>query len=287
MEGQLCQIIEQNKLDLWRLDFNTPTSSTFEGATRQCGEIKENNFWRYYDAFYALFDRIHAKYPGLILQQAACGGGRNDLGTAARFHEQYLTDGLRVPYEIQNYCGQTLALPPETFVIAHGADGGGGVGHAENLETNLRILYTLSTPWLFAGIVGPGLPEMNPLRLERFRHYSNLYKQFIRPLLATCKVYHHAPVSADGGVESSGWFAMEYAAPDRSKGWATLIRIGKSDTPEYRFKPRGLDPGKSYRLTIDSLGSAATVSGWELLREGIPVRLETLGSSELLLFEAR
>jgi alpha-galactosidase len=287
MEGQLCEIIEKNKLDLWRLDFNTPTSATFEGATSQCGTIKENNFWRYYDAFYGVFDRIHAKYPDLILQQAACGGGRNDLGTAARFHEQYLTDGLRVPYEIQNYCGQTLALPPETFIIAHGADGGGGVGHAENLETNLRILYTLSTPWLFAGIIGPSVAEMNPVRTEQFHHYSELYKQFIRPLLPTCKVYHHTPVSADSGVESSGWFAMEYAAPERTKGWATLIRIGKSNTPEYHFRPRGLDPRKSYHLTVDSLGSTVPVTGWELMREGIPVRLETLGSSELLLFEAR
>jgi hypothetical protein len=80
---------------------------------------------------------------------------------------------------------------------------------------------------------------------------------------------------------------MEYAAPDRSKGWATLIRIGKSGTPEYLFKPRGLDPGKSYRVTFDSLDSKTTVSGLELIRQGIPIRLETLGSSELLLFEAK
>ena len=43
---------------------------------------------------------------------------------------------------------------------------------------------------------------------------------------------------------------------------------------------------KSYHLTVDSLGSTVTVTGWELMREGIPVRLETLGSSELLLFLA-
>jgi alpha-galactosidase len=289
MESQLCDVIEKNKLDLWRLDFNTPTDSTLEGVPNQRGDVAENNFWRYYDAFYGVFDRIHAKYPDLILQQAACGGGRNDLGTAARFHEEYLTDGLRLPYEAQNFCGQTLSLPPECIIIAHGADGGGGGGHPENLETNLRLMYTLSTPWLFAGVVGKSLDEMNPVRTEQFKRYSDLYKKFIRPILPTSKVYHHAPISADTGVESGGWFAMEFAAPDRSKGWATLLRtrVGNGETPEYIFKPRGLDPGRTYRVTFDSTGSKATVPGLQLIRDGVPVRLETLVSSELLMFEAQ
>ncbi len=128
---------------------------------------------------------------------------------------------------------------------------------------------------------------MNPIRLERFRHYADIYKKFIRPIMPTCKMYHHAPVSSTGGVESGGWFAVEYAAPDRSKGWATIIRIGTSDSPEYIFKPRGLDPGRTYRVTFDSTGCKATVAGMELIRDGIPVRLETLASSELLLFEAQ
>ncbi|MHB9036780.1 MAG: alpha-galactosidase [Armatimonadota bacterium] len=285
VESQLCGIIDNYKIDLWRLDFNTPTSTTFEGATNQCGDVTENNFWRYYDSFNAIFDRIHAKYPDLILQQAACGGGRNDLGTASRFHEQYLTDGLRVPYEVQDYSGQTLSLPPETMIIAHGADGGAAVGNADNLDTNLRVMYTLSTPWLFAGAVAPSLNEMNPIRLERFQHYARIYKKLIRPILPTSKMYHHAPISSTGGVESTGWFAAEYASPDRSKGWATIIRIGLSDSPEYVFKPRGLDPGKNYRVTFDSTGCKATVRGLELMRDGIPVRLEMVAASELLMFE--
>lgn len=289
MESQLCRIIEDYQLDLWRLDFNTPTSAPFEGAASQRGDVAENNFWRYYDAYYAIFDRIHAKYPDLILQQAACGGGRNDLGNVARFHEQYLTDGLRLPYEAQSFCGQTLSLPPESILIAHGADGGCGVGHAENLETNLRLMFTLSTPWLFAGAVGRSVDEMNPHRAEAFRRYVDLYKGFIRPILPTSRVYHHAPISVDGGVESGGWFAMEMAAPDRSRGWATLMRtrIGGGCTSEFILRPRGLDPGRTYRVTFDSMGCRGTVPGIQLMRDGLTFRLETLASSEVVLFEAQ
>ena len=54
----------------------------------------------------------------------------------------------------------------------------------------------------------------------------------------------------------------------------------------YVFKPRGLDPGKSYKVTIDSLRTEAVMSGLELSTRGLPVHLESTEDSELLLFEA-
>jgi alpha-galactosidase len=273
--------------------------------------IVENNYWRYYEVFYDLYERLQKKYPQLILQQCAAGGARNDLGTASRFHETYLTDGLSIPRELQIYSGLTLGLPPEIFVILHGADGGIGMGKPNNLDTILRITYTLSTPQVFVGAVAPSVEELAPQRRERFQHYASLYKQFIRPLLPTCRLYHHEPANAHGGVESSPWFTMEFAAPDRSKGWATIIRMrnGPGDmfvhkygnevvndpvattsplwqAEHYRFKPHGLDPARTYRLTFDSLGTSVTMDGLRLIQEGIELQLENVGMSELLLFEA-
>jgi alpha-galactosidase len=80
--------------------------------------------------------------------------------------------------------------------------------------------------------------------------------------------------------------AMEVAAPDRTKAWATLVRIGSSHSDVYVFRPRGLDRGKTYRVTFDSTGETATMTGMELFRDGVPVRLESVMSSELLLLEA-
>ena len=198
----------------------TTRCRTKEGPSTQRDGFTENNYWRYYEAFYGLFERIRAKYPDLILQQCAAGGARNDLGTAGRFHETYLTDGLNMPGVLQNYSGQSLALPPEVFVIglAEGSHGMNGSGHN---DTHLRNTFSLSTPWMLLG-VAPSLEELSPERRERYAHYVNLYKQFIRPILPVCKMYHHAPVSSKSGVTSSGWFAMEYAAPDRSKGMGHL-----------------------------------------------------------------
>ena len=281
VESELTRLIERYKLDLYRLDYNP--FSTDEGPSTERHGFTENNYWRYYEAFYGLFERIRLKYPDLILQQCAAGGTRNDLGTAGRFHETYLTDGLTMPQVLQNYSGQSLALPPEVLVIGFG-EGSHGVNGSGHSDTNLRNMFTLSTPWMLLG-VAPSLEELSPERRARYTHYVDLYKKSIRPILPVCRMYHHAPVSAKGGVTSIGWFAMEYTSPDRSKGWANIVRIGPSDSDTCHFKPRGLDRGKTYRVTFDSTGETVKQTGIDLVRYGLPVRLEAMMSSELLLFE--
>jgi alpha-galactosidase len=283
VESQLTRIIDKYSLDLYRLDYNP--FATFEGPSTERYGFRESNYWRYYEAFYGLMERIRAKYPDLILQQCAAGGGRNDLGTASRFHETYLTDGLNLPPVLQNYSGQTLGLPPEIIVMGLGEGTHMANGSGYN-DTNLRNTFTLSTPWMLLG-VAPSLEELTPPRRDRYLHYANLYKKFIRPILPTCKMFHHAPVSSEGGVMSSGWFVTEYDAPDRGRGWATVVRIGSSDSDTYVLKPRGFDRGKTYRVTFDSTGETATMNGIELVRDGVPVRLESVMSSELLLFESQ
>jgi alpha-galactosidase len=285
VEEQLTGLIEQHELDLFRLDYNP--LFTYEGSSTGRHGRQENNYWRYYEAFYSIFERIRRRYPELILQQAAAGGARNDLGTAGRFHESYLTDGLRVPHVLQVYSGMTLALPPEAFVIGLGADAGPARGHPMNLDTNLRTIFTLSTPWVFAGMVAPSLDEVSEQTLERFRHYAGIYRDFIRPILPGCRTYHHSPVSCRGGVSSTPWFAMEFSSEDRQMGWAMVVRMGDSSSDVYRFIPRGLDRGRSYLVTMDDAGQSFEIEGVVLMEEGLRIHLEEVGESELLLFQAR
>ena len=85
---------------------------------------------------------------------------------------------------------------------------------------------------------------------------------------------------------ADSWFVAEFASPDRAKGWATIIRLAETNSDVYVFRPRGLDPARTYRLTVDSVGTTARIDGIRLIEEGLPVRLETALSSELLLFQA-
>jgi alpha-galactosidase len=309
MEADIRRILDEYRLDLYREDYNP--LYTYEGPATERHGFTENNYWRYYETLYGMYERIGRDYPKLILQQCAAGGARNDLGLASRFHETYLTDGLSLPREWQIYSGLSLGLPPEVFVILHGADGGQGMGKQQNIDTILRLSFALSTPQIFVGMVAPSVEELSPYRKARFLHYGKIYKDFIRPLLPTCKVFHHEPINCRQGVEESPWFVMEYAAPDRSKAWAVASRMSNGPGDDYHFKysseqtvgnemaeikfdssstyrftPLGIDAARNYKVTFDSLDTTVTINGMQLLQTGIPLHLENAGMSELLLFEA-
>ena len=276
-ETELFRILGEYKPDLYRHDFIPVPLFTYEGPSALHGGFMENAYWRYYDAYYRVWERVHEKYPDLILQMCSNGGAREDLAMLEHFHETYTNEGDLAAI-LASYSGKTLSLPPEVLEF--------GLHNCGPLDTCLRATFTLSTPWILAG-PAPNLVELSPERRERFLHYADLYKNFIRPLLPTVKVYHHAPVSARGGYSSSPWFAMEFASPDRRKGWATIVRLRDSDSDIYRLRPRGLDPAKTYRVTFDSLGTTVTVDGLRLVQEGLSIRLESVLASELLLFEAQ
>ena len=75
-ESNVGQIVEHYQLDLYRHDFNAVKQRQWS-ETRRDGFV-ECDYWRHYDAFYGALRHLRAKYPDLILQQAACGNARLD-----------------------------------------------------------------------------------------------------------------------------------------------------------------------------------------------------------------
>jgi hypothetical protein len=53
----------------------------------------------------------------------------------------------------------------------------------------------------------------------------------------------------------------------------------------YHFIPKGLNPGRRYRLTYDSSGQTREVDGGYLVDQGVRVAVKGTATSELLLFE--
>ncbi len=279
------RVIEEYDLDLFRIDYNAV--GTGQGSVTLKDGFVENDHWRYYENTFNLFEQLHKDYPDVILQQCSCGAARNDYATVSKFHEAYLTDGLRIPRIFQVFSGHSLALPPEILMILAGADGCYSVGTSEDLNTYFRATFTLGAPFIFEGMTAKSLDDLNPALKEGFLKYGKIYKEFIRPMMSTSKVYHHGPVDRLNGVNTKPWFAMEFTNPEGTKGWATIAKIGGTDSDEFIFKPRGLDQSKSYTITIDSKAVQVVVDGFALARDGILVRLDGIGHSELLMFEAK
>ncbi len=181
--------------------------------------------------------------------------------------------------------GISVYLPPEALVTPVGMSDPSG---RPDFDTMLRSIYTLGNiPMVFNSLVPQSRDALTPPIRAKFLHYTKIYRDFIRPILPQSKVYHHAPVNANGGVDSGDWFAMEFTSPDRAKGWAVVIRLTRDAAASYLLKPRGLDPGRQYAMGIDSSGATETRTGAELARDGLRIKPGASTYSELLLFTAR
>ncbi len=277
VESEIDRVIGAYALDMYRIDHNHCLQPA---GNRHYAGFTEDLTWRYYDTFNAIFDRLRAKYPALVFQNCAGGGGRLDWGTLSRFHNTELSDWMRVPRGLYILNGVTLALPPEILLRTFGTEVPEHVLDGD-LDTQLRLCCCRI---IFRGIA-PSLDELTPYLRKRITHYLNLYKGQIRPLLeAGARVFHHTPFQPI--FQSAPWCVLEYAHPDGHAAVAALFRTGAGGEDEFLLKLRGLDPGRQYQVTFDNSNRTVTLAGHHLAASGLPIRLEAQLTSELVLVRA-
>ena len=274
MEAEIVRVIEENQLDFFRLDNNTHPGP---GLATTRGGFVENGYWRYYETLYGIYDRIRARFPDLVLENCAGGGGRTDIAMMRRFNHSWVTDWQVAPRSFAITNGMTMALPPEYVDRLIG----GQSGHlTADFDFQSRLLLFVRPTFGFMHPVGSA---WNTLMLEQARRWAKLYKDFVRPFMATGRIYHHTPEIL--GLDPQGWGVLELASDDRGRAICGLFQLSAPTEFEYRLRPRGLDASKRYRVTWDNSGQASELDGFVVVNQGITVRLEGALTSELLLFE--
>jgi alpha-galactosidase len=277
-EDSINRVIQENELDFFRLDYNCTLGY---GGTRLEGGFVENNYWRYYETLYAVFDRIRARYPDLILENCAGGGGRTDFGMIKRFSHTWVTDQQQPPYSFTIGNGMTIALPPE-LVDRHLIGQGQPTHLAGSIDWQCRLaMFGRPTIGTVLWLVGA---DPNPVLKERVKRTVKMYKEFVRPFLPTSRIYHHTPTLTHMS-DPYGIGVMELVSRDKTKAIAGLFRTAGPEN-EYLMRFKGLDPAKRYEVTSDRTGTTFVMEGKDLVYTGLPIRLDSALDSELLLCKA-
>ncbi len=275
MEDRIARVIVDNGLEFFRLDYNTDPG---RGIRVERDGFVENGYWRYYEALYGIYDRLRARFPNVVFENCAGGGGRMDIGMVARFDHTDVTDWQVAPRSFMITNGMTLALPPERIDRLVGGQSG---YLTADYDFQYRTLLFLMPKIAF---LYPKGAVPNPVLIRRTRRWTDFYKSFVRPFMDTGRIYHHTPDL--GGIDPHGWGVLELASEDRTRGICGLFQLAAPSEPEYLLKPRGLDASKRYKVTFDNSGQTAVVDGFTLMTRGLTVRLEGALTSELLIFEA-
>ena len=276
-ESEIVRIIQKYDLDMFRLDYN---STAEEDGNRMKDGFLENTEWRHVEALYGIFDRVRKRFPRVILQNCAGGGGRLDYGIMRRFQNTELSDWLRAPRGLKILNGMTWVLPPEILLRTFGTE---SEGLEEDGDVDVQLRTALMSRPIFRGI-SPTLQDFNPLLREKLREGVQRFKSAIRPVMIGSKVYHHTPLVPL--MEPSPWIVLEYATPDSTHAVAGFFRTSQDGDATYRFVPRGLDFGRTYHVTFGNNSRIVEIPGNQLL-QGIPIRLDEDLTSEMLIFEEK
>jgi len=277
VEAEIARLVERYRLDVFRIDYNETAD---EGGYNPRGGLMENNLMRYYEAWYGILERTTKRFPKLLIENCAGGGGRTDLGMMSRTHYTWISDYNVMPRSARTLATMQYALAPELTVRYMGTGMDAHIGGSADMQ--LRAAFLSGNPCLIG--TWRDQEDLNAALLTRIRRAAELFRRHVRPLLGTCRVFHHTPVIP--GDQPEGWCVLEYAAADKSKSVAGLFRLAGAAATEYVLRFGGLDRSRRYRVWFDNSSEQCEYSGAELLERGAVVKLAAPLSSEIVVAEA-
>ena len=274
-EDELARIIEEYRLDLLRVDYNTDYTEYFNMRDTGCG-YPECLSLRHFNAVYKMYNSLKKRFPDVIFENCAGGGGRTDLGIMKCFNHTWVSDNQCAPESVYITNGMTMALPPERVDRLFA-----GMGCHTYGSLGIQMRNTMLTH-MTLNVIAPFDAEMNESQAEFVRHSVKIYKEFIRPFLAQSLVFHHTPETEK--AKKDGIMLLEIASPDKTKGAATVMSLVNSGEKTVVFRAKGADKSKQYTVYLDNNGESFTVSGRELCTSGIAIDIPSALYSELILY---
>ncbi|MBQ8508680.1 MAG: alpha-galactosidase [Clostridia bacterium] len=272
LEKVFAHLVEDYKIDLFRIDLNIGDYNV-----NFIDDRGENGTARYYDSFYALLRRLRERYPDVVFENCAGGGGRTDLGMVANFTHTWVSDWQVAPRSVQITNGMTMVLPPE---MVDRLSSGMNSHKTGTLDMNIRHTLFGRPSTNNYNCMGT---EMNPNQIDFVRHSFDIYKEVIRPFAPTGKIFHHTPEAYD--FQTKGTIVLERSAEDGSAGVIGIFRMCGTNADETVLYPRGIDVGAAYEVTFDNSGATAKISGYDMANNGLRVRIGQNLSSELIIYK--
>ncbi len=276
-EEELTRMITEYKLDLFRVDYNFDHRD-YHAMKPHASGTKEYVALRHFEAVCKMYMNLKKRFPNVIFENCAGGGGRTDWAQMKAFNHTWVSDWQKNPRSVMITNGMTMALPPERVDRLFAGMGchefGGFDAHMRNTMFGHMSLNVVACPTTFA----------NPKQMEFIQHSVQLYKDFIRPFLPTCKVFHPTPDVKE--ALKQGYTLLEIAAEDKSRGVFGAFTLSEGGQREIKATLSGVDTAKTYKVTFDNLGLTCTMSGADLYMNGITLKVPASMSSELVTYEA-
>lgn len=238
-------------------------------------EKQSHLYIEYHRGLNKVLERIRAKYPQLVLQACAGGGGRINYGMLPYFDEFWTSDDTDALQRIYLQWGVSSFYPAIAMAAHVSAD--------RNHQTGRRLPLKFRFDVAMSGRLGMEIQpkDMNEADKAFAQRAITAYKD-IRPVVQFGDLYRLISPYDNKGVAS-----LMYSPPGKDKAVFYAYKMAHFINMTIpNVKMSGLDPQKKYRLTdltpLDKnkpcILHNKTISGKILMEEGIA--LQTLLKNE-------
>ncbi len=192
---------------------------------------------KYHEALIQLCQRIRAKYPDVIIQDCASGGGRANYGLLPYFDEFWVSDNTDALQRIYMQWGTSYFFP----AIAMASHISAVPNHAVFRTTSLKYRCDVA----MSGRLGMEIQPKNMTDDEKAfcRQVITDYKR-VRPVIQFGDLYRlHSPYAGDNLA------SLMYVSKDKQQAvffWWKLETLKNQHVP--RIKMAGLNPDKYYTV---------------------------------------
>ncbi|WP_057912704.1 alpha-galactosidase [Peribacillus muralis] len=260
MFERISSIIESAKLSYIKWDMNrniTEAYSAVLGQDRQ-GEL----FHRYILGVYDLYERLTSKYPDVLFESCAGGGGRFDAGMLYYAPQAWASDDTDAVERLKIQYGSSFVYPIYSI--------GSHVSDIPNHQTLRRTSLKARADTAYFGTFGYELDpnKMSEEEKTEVKNQIETYKTH-RSLIKTGDFYRLISPFASN---ETAWMVVSKDQTEAFAGWYQVL-AAPSPKKINVLKLAGLDAFSTYHVN----GSDQAYGGDELMQRGLPLPVEYNG----------
>jgi len=249
----MCQVIDGTEITYIKWDMNrhiTEAYSTALGASRQ-GEL----YHRYILGVYSLYEKLIERYPHILFESCASGGGRFDLGMFYYAPQAWTSDDTDAVERLKIQYGSSMVYPLSTMGSHVSAVPNHQVKRVTPLKTRADVAYF--------GTFGYELDvtKMHEDEKEEMKEQILFFKRYRDLIHQGDFIRLTGPF--DGDVNRTAWMVV---SPDKNQALLGLYKVlAQANTGVKTIKLHGLDPEKMYKVS----GYQTPISGNVLIQYGL------------------
>ncbi|WP_316607680.1 alpha-galactosidase [uncultured Ruminococcus sp.] len=251
----LSDLLSKYNITYIKWDFNRPLSDVYSRSTpspRQ-GEVAH----RYYLSLYKIYERLTEKFPNVLFEGCAGGGGRFDAGMLHYAPQIWCSDNTDPISRLTIQYGTSFGYPMSS-VGAH-------VSATPNHQTGR--LTPLSTRGIVAmsGAFGYELDllKLSDGELAEIKEQVARFKE-IEPIVHNGLFYRLSSMQ-----ESGHYFAWQFVSPEKDRSLVNIVVTNPlANSTPIHVRLKGLDPDALYSVDgeFECSGSALMKAGYTFTR---------------------